>query len=36
VTSPDPSPKKPSTGTMLIVGFIAGILTVVLIVSALR
>jgi len=36
VTSPDPNSKKPGTGTMMIVGLAAGILTVLLIVLALR
>ena len=36
MTSPDPTPPKVSTRTMMIVGFVAGVLTVVLVVLALR
>ena len=36
MTSPDPTPRKASTRTMMIVGFVAGVLTVLLVVLALR
>jgi hypothetical protein len=36
MASPDPTPRKASTGTMMVVGFILGVLTVVLLVFALR
>ena len=36
MASPDPTPRKISTGTMMVVGFVLGVLTVLLVVLALR
>jgi hypothetical protein len=36
MASPDPAPRKASTSTMMVVGFILGVLTVVLVAFALR
>ncbi len=36
MTSSDPTPNKPSTGMMLVIGFVAGVLTVLLVFLALR
>ncbi len=36
MTSPEPTPRKPSTRTMMAVGFVAGVLTVLLVYLALR